>query len=118
MGFLLVAISLVLMIIEVPIAFVIGIVALIGIIGIEYIRVATVPMKMVNGVDSFVLLAVPLFILAANLMNSGNISEKLINLVLAIVGPIRGGLAHAYVIVFMLFVGVSGTAQADIAGGG
>src|SRR5699024_9365599 len=101
MGFLLLAIFLVLMIIEVPIAFVIGIVALIGIIGIEYIPVATVPMKMVNGLDSFVLLAVPLFILAANLMNSGKISEKLINLALAIVGPIRGGLAHANVLVSM-----------------
>src|SRR5699024_10896421 len=103
MGFLLLAISLVLMIIGVPIAFVIWIVALIGIIGIEYIPVAPVPMKMVNGLDSFVLLAVPLFILAANLMNSGNISAKLINLALAIVGAIRGGLAHATVLVSMLF---------------
>src|SRR5699024_3193768 len=118
MGFLLLAIFLVLMIIGVPIAFVIGIVALIGIIGIEYIPVATVPMKMVNGLDSFVLLAVPLFILAANLMNSGKISEKLINLALAIVGPIRGGLAHANVLVSMMFAGVSGAAQADTAGVG
>src|SRR5699024_11188210 len=115
MGFLLLAIFLVLMIIGVPIAFVIGIVALIGIIGIEYIPVATVPIKMVNGLDSFVLLAVPLFILAANLMNSGKISEKLINLALAIVGPIRGGLAHANVLVSMMFAGVSGAAQAATA---
>src|SRR5699024_1805739 len=118
MGFLLLAIFLVLMIIGVPIAFVIGIVALIGIIGIEYIPVATVPMKMVNGLDSFVLLAVPLFILAANLMNSGKISEKLINLALAIVGPIRGGLAHANRLSSMMFAGVSGAEQADTAGVG
>lgn len=118
MGFLLLAIFLVLMIIGVPIAFVIGIVALIGIISIPYTPEATVPMSMVNGLDSFVLLAVPLFILAANLMNSGKISEKLIELALAIVGPIRGGLAHANVLVSMMFAGVSGAAQADTAGVG
>src|SRR5699024_9205996 len=118
MGFLLLAIFLVLMIIGVPIAFVIGIVALIGIIGIEYIPVATVPMKMVNGLDSFVLLAVPLFILAANLMNSGKISEKLIDLALAIIGPVRGGLAHSNILVSMMFAGVSGASQADTAGVG
>src|SRR5699024_11468329 len=56
--------------------------------------------------------------LAANLMNSGKISEKLINLALAIVGPIRGGLAHANVLVSMMFAGVSGAAQADTAGVG
>ena len=118
MGFLLVGLFLVLMLIGVPIAFVIGIIALIGIFGIPYTPEATVAMKMVNGLDSFVLLAVPLFILAANLMNSGKISEKLIDFALAIVGPIRGGLAHANVLVSMMFAGVSGAAQADTAGVG
>ncbi|MFD1849589.1 TRAP transporter large permease [Oceanobacillus bengalensis] len=118
MGFLLLGLFIVLMLVGVPIAFVIGIVALLGIFGIPYTPEATVPMKMVNGLDSFVLLAVPLFILAANLMNSGKISEKLINLALAIVGPIRGGLAHANVLVSMMFAGVSGAAQADTAGVG
>ncbi|MGP4080033.1 TRAP transporter large permease [Pseudalkalibacillus sp. R45] len=118
MGFLLLALFIVLMLIGVPIAFVIGIVALVGISGIPYTPEATVSMKMVNGLDSFVLLAVPLFILAANLMNSGKISEKLINLALAIVGPIRGGLAHANILVSMMFAGVSGASQADTAGVG
>lgn len=118
MGFLLIGLFLILMILGVPIAFVIGIVALLGIFGIPYTPEATVPMSMVNGLDSFVLLAVPLFILAANLMNSGKISEKLIDLALAIVGPIRGGLAHANVLVSMMFAGVSGAAQADTAGVG
>ncbi|WP_040978692.1 TRAP transporter large permease [Oceanobacillus jeddahense] len=118
MGFLLVGLFLVLMLIGVPIAFVIGIVALIGILNIPYTPEATVAMSMVNGLDSFVLLAVPLFILAANLMNSGKISEKLIDFALAIVGPIRGGLAHANVLVSMMFAGVSGAAQADTAGVG
>ncbi|MFD1065957.1 TRAP transporter large permease [Oceanobacillus locisalsi] len=118
MGFLLLILFLVLMFIGVPIAFVIGIVALIGILTIPYTPEATVAMTMVNGLDSFVLIAVPLFILAANLMNSGKISEKLIDFALAIVGPIRGGLAHANVLVSMMFAGVSGASQADTAGVG
>ncbi|WP_085993395.1 TRAP transporter large permease [Oceanobacillus senegalensis] len=118
MAILLVGLFLVLMIIGVPIAFVIGIIALLGIFGMPYTPEATVPMKMVNGLDSFVLLAVPLFILAANLMNSGKISEKLIDFAMAIVGPIRGALAHANILVSMMFAGVSGAAQADAAGMG
>ncbi|MEQ6376728.1 TRAP transporter large permease [Bacillaceae bacterium S4-13-56] len=118
MGFILVGLFIILLFIGVPIAFVIGIVALLGIINIEYIPEMTVPMKMLNGLDSFVLLAVPLFILAANLMNSGKISEKMIQLALAIVGPIRGGLAHANILVSMMFAGVSGASQADTAGVG
>lgn len=115
---LLVALFLILMFIGVPIAFVIGIVAFLGIFTVPYIPEVTVPMKMLNGIDSFVLLAVPLFILAANLMNSGKISQKLIDLSMAIVGHIRGGLAHANILVSMIFAGVSGAAQADTAGVG
>ncbi|WML58847.1 TRAP transporter large permease [Neobacillus sp. PS2-9] len=115
---LLVALFLILMLIGVPIAFVIGIVALMGIFTVPYIPEVTVPMKMLNGINSFVLLAVPLFILAANLMNSGKISQKLIDLSMAIVGHIRGGLAHANILVSMIFAGVSGAAQADTAGVG
>lgn len=118
MGFLLLGLFIVLMFIGVPIAFVIGIVALLGIFNIPYTPEMTVPMRMLNGLDSFVLLAVPLFILAANLMNSGKISVKLIELALAIVGPFRGGLAHSNVLVSMMFAGVSGASQADTAGVG
>ncbi|WP_226655042.1 TRAP transporter large permease [Pseudalkalibacillus hwajinpoensis] len=117
-GILLVGLFIILMFLGIPIAFVIGIVALLGILNVPYIPEVTVPVKMLNGLDSFVLLAVPLFILAANLMNSGQISQKLIDLALAIVGHIRGGLAHANILVSMLFAGVSGAAQADTAGVG
>ncbi|HIW13193.1 MAG TPA: TRAP transporter large permease [Candidatus Salinicoccus stercoripullorum] len=118
MGYLLVLLFVILLIIGVPIAFVIGIVALLGMMTIPDIPEVIIPMKMVNGLDSFVLLAVPLFILAANLMNSGKISEKMIDLALAIVGPLKGGLAQANVLVSMMFAGVSGAAQADTAGTG
>src|SRR5699024_480889 len=97
----------------VPIALVIAIVALPRRMTLPELQVVITPMKMVNGLDSFVLLAVPLFILAANLMTSGKISEKMIDLALAIVGPLKGGLAQANVLVSMMFAGVSGAAQAD-----
>ncbi|XKE94455.1 TRAP transporter large permease [Metaplanococcus flavidus] len=117
-GIFLVLLFLVLMLIGVPIAFVIGIVSFIGVLSIETLPEVTVPIKMLNGIDSFVLLAVPLFILAANLMNHGKISQKLIDLALAVVGHIRGGLAHSNILVSMMFAGVSGAAQADTAGVG
>jgi tripartite ATP-independent transporter DctM subunit len=118
MGLVLIALFLLLMFIGVPIAFVIGIVALLGILHVPYIPEVTIPVKMLNGLDSFVLLAVPLFILAANLMNHGQISQKLIDFSLSIVGHIRGGLAHANILVSMIFAGVSGASQADTAGVG
>lgn len=118
MGYLLVLLFILLLIIGVPIAFVIGIVSLLGIMTIPDLPEIIVPMTMVNGLDSFVLLAVPLFILAANIMNSGKISEKMIDLALAIVGPLKGGLAQSNILVSMMFAGVSGAAQADTAGTG
>lgn len=118
MTILFLAIFILLMFIGIPIAFVIAIVALLGIMTIPNIPNLTVASALVTGLDSFVLLAIPLFILVANLMNSGKISEKLIELAMALVGPIRGGLAHANILVSMMFAGVSGSAQADTAGVG
>ncbi len=68
-----------------------------------------------NLVDSFVLLAVPLFILAANLMNAGGVSERLLLFCQAIVGRFRGGLAHVSVVANIIFAGMSGSAIADAA---
>lgn len=117
-GFIFVGVFILLLLIGVPIAFCIAVVALLGIAAIPYIPEITVPMKMFNGLNSFVLLSVPLFILAANLMNRGQISQKLIDFSIAIVGHIRGGLAHANILVSMIFAGVSGSSQADTAGVG
>lgn len=104
--------------IGVPISFVIGLVALIGVFLIPDLSGIVVFMKMFTGLDSFVLLAVPLFILAANLMNHGAISKRLIDFCNALVGHIRGGLAHSNILVSMIFAGVSGSSQADTAGVG
>jgi tripartite ATP-independent transporter DctM subunit len=79
---------------------------------------AVVFTKMFNGLNSFTLLAVPLFILAANLMNEGGITEKLIDCCNALVGHFRGGLAYSNVLVSMIFAGISGSSQADTAGVG
>ncbi|MCL1855915.1 MAG: TRAP transporter large permease subunit, partial [Clostridia bacterium] len=102
----------------VPIAFVIGLISLIGIAAIPFVPNVVVFMKMFHGLNSFVLLAIPLFVLAANLMNSGQITKMLVDFCIALAGPIRGGLAHANILVSMIFAGVSGSAQADTAGVG
>ena len=66
--------------------------------------------------DSFVLLAVPLFIVAANIMNAGTISERLLRFCVAVVGRFRGGLGHVNVVANLIFSGMSGSAVADAAG--
>ena len=66
--------------------------------------------------DSFVLLAVPLFIAAANIMNAGTISDRLLAWCVACVGRFRGGLGHVNVAASLIFSGMSGSAIADAAG--
>jgi tripartite ATP-independent transporter DctM subunit len=66
--------------------------------------------------QSFVLLAVPLFIVAANIMNAGTISDRLLQFCVAAVGRFRGGLGHVNVVASLIFSGMSGSAVADAAG--
>lgn len=81
--------------------------------------VGLVAEQVLNGLyNSYVLLAVPLFIFAASIMNSGTLSERLFEFALALVGRVRGGLAHVNVIVSVIFSGMSGSAIADAAGPG
>ncbi|WP_316296083.1 TRAP transporter large permease [Aestuariicoccus sp. MJ-SS9] len=72
--------------------------------------------RMINGVDSFPLLAVPFFILAGNLMNTAGITERIFNFALALVGWMRGGLGHVNVGASVIFAGMSGAAVADAGG--
>jgi C4-dicarboxylate transporter, DctM subunit len=74
-----------------------------------------VPQKMFAGMDSFVLLCIPGFILAGNLMNGGGITDRIIRFSNALVGHIRGGLGLANVTGSMIFAGISGTAVAETA---
>ncbi len=73
--------------------------------------------KIIQGLyRSFVLLAVPLFIVAANIMNAGTISDRLLGFCVAAVGRFRGGLGHVNVVASLIFSGMSGSAVADAAG--
>jgi tripartite ATP-independent transporter DctM subunit len=66
--------------------------------------------------ESFILLAVPLFIVAANIMNAGTISDRLLKFCVAVVGRFRGGLGYVNVVASVIFSGMSGSAIADAAG--
>ena len=74
--------------------------------------------RMFQSYNSFILLAVPFFLLAANLMNSGKITDRLIELARVLTGWMPGGLGHVNVAVSMLFAGISGSSTADAAGCG
>lgn len=72
--------------------------------------------RMISGIDSFPLLAVPFFILAGNLMNNAGITTRIYNFALALVGWMKGGLGHVNVVGSVVFAGMSGAAIADAAG--
>jgi len=97
-----------------PIAFSFGLAAVIGLWfeGLPFLNLAS---RMFAGLDSFVLLAAPFYIVCGELMNRGGISERLIRFSTLIVGRIRGGTAYAAIVASVLFAGISGTAIADIA---
>jgi TRAP-type C4-dicarboxylate transport system permease large subunit len=72
--------------------------------------------RMISGIDSFPLLAVPFFIMAGNLMNNAGITNRIYDFALALVGWLKGGLGHVNIIGSVIFAGMSGTAIADAAG--
>src|SRR5437773_11867840 len=73
--------------------------------------------QILNGLfNSYVLLAIPLFILAADLMNIGSLTDRLLQFCLVLVGRFRGGLGHVNVVANMIFAGMSGSAIADAVG--
>jgi tripartite ATP-independent transporter DctM subunit len=98
-----------------PIAFSIGLTSALYLY-VFGIPVITLAQKMITGIDTFALLAVPFFILAGNLMNTGGITRRLFRFATALVGHIPGGLGHANVIASIIFAGMSGAAIADAGG--
>lgn len=106
----------ILVLLAVPIAFVLGITpAAYFLLDTGSIPSIIFPQKMISGTNSFVLMAIPFFILAGNLMNEGGVTKRLIAFCQAIVGNIRGGLGVVNVIASMMFGGISGSANADVA---
>ena len=71
---------------------------------------------MVNGIDSYVFLAIPLFLLAGKLMNAGGITDRIFRFARIMVGGIKGGLAHANVVASIIFAWMSGSAVAAVGG--
>lgn len=69
-----------------------------------------------GGLDSFPLVAIPLYIVAARIMNTGGVTDRIFSMCLALIGHVKGGLAYVNVIASMIFAGVSGSAMADVAG--
>lgn len=102
------------LIIGVPVAVTLGLASAAYIL-VEKLPLVVMPQKMYAGMDVFVLLCIPGFILAGNLMNAGGITERIIRFAQAGVGWIRGGLAQTNIAASMLFGGISGTAVADAA---
>lgn len=76
------------------------------------------PHSMLNGLDSFTLLAIPFFVLAGNLMNTGGIADRIFRFAAALVGHVPGGLAHVNVVNSIVVSGMTGSAVADAAGMG
>jgi tripartite ATP-independent transporter DctM subunit len=105
----------VLLVLGAPIAVSIGAGAIIGCIWLGY-PLMVIGQKMVSGIDSFLLIAIPLFVLAGNLMNAGKITERIFNFAKELVGWIPGGLGHANVVASIIFAGMSGSAAADAGG--
>jgi len=98
----------------VPLAFTLALTSLTYLAGIGGVSLIILPIKILGGIDSFVLLAIPLFILAGDLMETGGISERIVDLAMAIVGRVRGGLAMVVVVAEILFSGISGSTAADV----
>ena len=113
---LLFALFAVLVVIEVPVAFAMGLASIATIALTQPIPLSIVVQRMGTGLDSFVLIAIPLFVLAGHLMNRAGIAERIFAFADALVGHVRGGLAHVNVVASMIFAGMSGVAQADAAG--
>ncbi|WHH57079.1 TRAP transporter large permease [Petroclostridium sp. X23] len=104
-----------LMLLGMPIGFATAIASSLFIITSDNLPSILLPQRMFVAVDSFPLMAIPLFILAGELMNSGGITKKIVHLASALVGHITGGLAHITILASMIFAGMSGSSAAAAA---
>ncbi|WP_404471865.1 TRAP transporter large permease [Vreelandella venusta] len=109
---------LVLMAIGLPVVVAIGVTSFIALFatGTGGLPVELLPLRMVQTLNNFTLLAIPLFILAANIMNIGSTTTRIFDFATALVGFTKGGLGHANVVASSIFATMSGTAVADAAG--
>ena len=106
----------VLIILRVPVAFALGLACAPVLLLSDRLTPIVLMNEMFKSYNAFILLAVPFFLLAANLMNASGITDRLIRFSRALVGHLTGGLGHVNVVVSMLFAGISGSSTADAAG--
>ncbi|WP_108661584.1 TRAP transporter large permease [Acuticoccus kandeliae] len=116
MAVILLAVFVATLILGVPVAFTMGMAGLAAVLWDGSLSPLMVAQRIFGGIDSFPLMAVPFFILAADLMTAAGLTGALLRLANDLVGHVRGGLGHANVVVSMLFAGISGSALADAAG--
>ncbi len=109
---------LVLFLIGIPIAFSMAIASGIYLTFVIDVPLQSLVQRMTGGIDSFPLLAIPFFIFAGNLMNTGGITKRLVDFSKVLVGHITGGMCHVVVVVNMIMAGMSGSGVADAAGSG
>jgi tripartite ATP-independent transporter DctM subunit len=112
----LIVIFIILAILRFPIALAVGIACMLAIWFFSDISLIVLVQRMVTGVDTFVLLAIPLFVLTGRLMNAGGITDRIFTFARGLVGHVRGGLGQANIIASMIFSGMSGSAVADAGG--
>ena len=104
----------VLLLLAVPVSFAVGVAALAGFWWSGQHPLTQILKQTFEGVDSFVLLAIPLFILAGALMETGGIAVRLVRLAQVLIGWVRGGLSMAVVVAEYIFSGISGSTIADV----
>ncbi|MEJ1156710.1 TRAP transporter large permease [Prosthecomicrobium sp. N25] len=104
-----------LVVLAMPVALTLGVATLLYMVW-SGLPLVVIPQRMIGGLDSFPLLAVPFFILAGNLMNTAGITDRIFHFSHALIGHVRGGLAHVNVIASVIFSGMSGSAVADAGG--
>lgn len=100
---------------SVPIAVSLGMASLVGLYSLSPDLLVLAPQKFLAGINSFTLLAIPMFILAGTIMGSGGIAARIVNFCLIFVGRVRGGLGFVVILSTMFFSGVCGSASADTA---
>lgn len=115
MEWIILGVILLLTAINVPIGYALTIATILAILWTGATSLSVVPLSLFSGASSFPLLAIPLFILAGGLMETGGISQRLVNLANSLVGFIRGGLAMVTVVATMIQSEISGSSVADAA---
>lgn len=104
----------VLLVIGLPIAFAMGLSAILAIVFGSDLSLLIIPQRLYSSLDSFSLLAIPLFVVAGELMSSGGITQRIVDFSRAGVGHLKGGLAQANVVANMFMAALSGSAVADL----